>query len=88
MNIYNSSKKRLEEAERCYTNALQCLADKRDSNINFRLPNWMKIQIKQSGKSEADFIIGKLGLSMFKPYEQSEESWQEEIKELKCIKTD
>jgi len=31
----------------------------------------MKQQIKESGKSEADFIIGKLGLSMFKPYEAS-----------------
>lgn len=71
MNIYNSSKKQLEEATRCYTNATQCLADKRDASIHFRLPNWMKQQIKESGKSEADFIIGKLGLSMFKPYEAS-----------------
>ena len=62
---------------------MQVLSEKRDAQIVFRLPNWMKIQIKQSGKSEADFIIGKLGLSMFKPYEQSEESWQEELKNFK-----
>lgn len=82
MNCYNSAKKQREEAERCYANALQCLADKRDAQIAFRLPQWMKDQIKSSGKSEADFIISKLGLSMFKPYEQSEESWQEEIQQL------
>ena len=83
MNIYNNSSKQLKEASRCYSNAMQILAEKRDAQIAFRLPGWMKEQIKVSGKSEADFIIGKLGLSMFKPYEQSEESWQEEIKELK-----
>lgn len=82
MNIYNSAKKQLEESSRCYTNAMQILAEKRDSQIAFRLPNWMKTQIKQSGKSEADFIIGKLGLSMFKPFEQSAESWAEEVKNL------
>lgn len=82
MNIYNNARKQREEAERCYTNALQCLSDKRDANINFRLPGWMKNQINNSGKSEADFIIGKLGLSMFKPFEQSEESWQNEINQL------
>ena len=82
MNIYNNSNKQLKEANRCYENAMQILAEKRNSQIAFRLPSWMKEQIKQSGKSEADFIIGKLGLSMFKPYEQSEESWQQEIKSL------
>ncbi len=79
MNIYNSSKKQLEEATRCYTNAISCLAEKRDATIFFRIPKWMKDEIKQSGKSEADFIIGKLGLSMSKPYEQTKESWQKEV---------
>lgn len=79
MNIYNNTSKQAKEANRCYANALQCLADKRDSQIAFRLPLWMKEQINQSGKSEADFIIGKLGLSMFKPYEQTKESWQKEV---------
>lgn len=71
MNYYNSAKKQRDELERCYTNATQCLADKRDASVHFRLPKWMKEQIKQSGKSESDYIIGKLGLSMFKPYEPS-----------------
>lgn len=86
MNYYNSARKQREEAERCYANALQCLADKRDAQIAFRLPGWMKDQIQASGKSEADFIIGKLGLSMFKPYEQSKESWEEEILQLQQLK--
>lgn len=69
VNNYNKSPK--SSKANIYTNATQCLADKRDASIHFRLPNWMKQQIKESGKSEADFIIGKLGLSMFKPYEAS-----------------
>ena len=71
MNIYNNTSKQAKEASRCYANALQCLADKRNAQIAFRLPRWMKAEIKASGKSEADFIIGKLGMSMFKPYEAS-----------------
>ena len=72
MNHYNSIKKREREYIRCQTNVLQCLSDERDAKCSFRLPNWMKEQIKNSGKSEADFIIEKLGMSMFKPFEQSE----------------
>ena len=78
MNYYNNPRKQKEELERCYANAMQVLSEKRDAQIVFRLPKWMKEQINQSGKSEADFIIGKLGLSMFKPYEQSNESWAKE----------
>ena len=82
MNYYNSAKKQREIQIRCQTNVLQCLADNRDAKISFRIPKWMKEQIKESGKSEADFIISKLGLSMFKPYEQSRESWEEECEIL------
>ena len=82
MNFYNSVKKQREIQIRCQTNVLRCLADNRDAKISFRIPLWMKEQIKESGKSEADFIIGKLGLSMFKPYEQSNESWLQECEEM------
>lgn len=76
--IENFSKKEKPSMDE-HTFVLQCLADKRDATIFFRIPKWMKDEIKQSGKSEADFIIGKLGLSMFKPYEQTKESWQKEV---------
>ena len=82
MNYYYSARKQREEAKRCFTNVLQCLADKRDSAVHFRLPKWMREQIKVSGKSEADFIIAKLGMTMFKPYAQNDEDWQNELKEI------
>jgi len=81
MNIYNSVKKQKEELERCYANAMQCLSEKRDAQIAFRLPKWMKDQIKESGKSEADFIIAKLGITMFKPLNRDKESWIKEVEE-------
>jgi hypothetical protein len=58
------------------------LSEKRDATIVFRLPKWMKDRIKDSGKSEADYIIAELGKNMFKPIEYDPNEWLEEIKNL------
>jgi len=76
------SRNRDFEAERCKTNVLQCLSEKRDATISFRLPSWMKQQIKKSGKSNADFIIAELAKTMFRELEYNKEDWDEEIKEF------
>jgi len=82
MNTYNLSRNKEAEINRRVTNVTQCLSEKRDGHIHFRLPMWMKQQIKLSGKSEADFIIAKLGESMYRPMEIDEEAWAEEVKDL------
>lgn len=82
MNTYNLSRNKEAEFNRRVTNITQCLTDKRDSNIHFRLPLWMKQQMKESGRSEADFIIAKLGETMYKPTEYDAEAWAEEVKDL------
>lgn len=80
--MYDLRNNRIREVERRQTNVLQCLSGNRDSKITIRIPSWMKKQIKDSGKSEADFIIAKLGESMYKPMEYDEKAWAEEVKDL------
>ncbi len=80
--MYNLSRNKIAEITRCQTNVLNCLADKRDGKLSIRVPKWMENQIKESGKSEADFIIAKLAETMFKGIEIDEEAWAEEIKDL------
>ena len=80
--MYDLRNNRMREAERRQTNVLQCLASNRDAKITFRVPAWMKQQIKASGKSEADFIIAKLGEDMYKPAEYDADAWVEEVKDL------
>lgn len=82
MNRYNSNKKQEVVIQKRNTNVLQCLSEKRDAVIVFRLPSWMKQEIKASGKSEADFIIAKLGETMKKPVDVDETSWQLECEEM------
>ena len=80
--MYDLRNNRIREAERRNANVIQCLADKRDATSVIRLPYWMKQQIKASGKSEADFIIAKLGEDMYKPAEYDADAWVEEVKDL------
>lgn len=82
MFTHNIARNRIAEFNRRVTNITQCLAEKRDAHIHFRLPLWMKSQINKSGKSEADFIIAKLAEDLYKPMEIDEEAWAEEIKNL------
>ena len=82
MKTFDLRNNRIREYERRVTNITQCLAEKRDGHIHFRLPMWMKEQINKSGKSEADFIIAKLAEDLYKPMEIDEEAWAEEIKNL------
>lgn len=82
MNYYNTNKYRNIEAERRNTFVLQTLSEKRDATIVFRLPRWVKEQIKSSGKSDADFIIAELAKTMRKPFEYDEEEWKQEAENL------
>ena len=82
MKTFDLRNNRIREYERRVTNITQCLAEKRDAHIHFRLPLWMKSQINKSGKSEADFIIAKLAEDLYKPMETDEESWAKEVEEM------